>query len=111
MSLDLYMILPPCPTCGHESEEIYFNCTYNLAPMWYKIYPEDQDFVAIDGMTGREALPKIMTARVMLEELEEDFEKLNPSNGWGTRESFLVFLGKVMQACIDHPELIWEADR
>jgi hypothetical protein len=111
MSLDLYLSRPICPTCGQEPEELYFNCTYNLAPMWYKIYPEDSQFVDIDEMSGAEAEPRIRSALIMLEEHKEEFEKLNSPNGWGTYADFLDFLHRVHQACIDYPELVWESDR
>jgi|SRR6185312_6180222 len=111
MSLDLYMEVPPCPTCGQEPEQVYFNCTYNLAPMWYKIYPDDENFVPIEGLTGRQAEAKIMDALILLEDYKEVFEKLNPINRWGSYDQFVAFLTQVHQACVKYPEVIWHADR
>jgi len=111
MSLDLFLTLPTCPTCGQEPDEVYFNCTYNLAPMWYKIYPEDENFVPIEGLTGQAAERKIFDALAILEDHQEEFEKLNPINRWGSYDYLVKFLTDVHQACVKYPDLVWQADR
>ena len=55
MSLDLWLQSKECPTCEHKEVTEDRNYTYNVAKMWYEIFPSDQHMVHIDGMTGKES--------------------------------------------------------
>lgn len=111
MSLDLFMTHPPCPTCNHEPERLEFNSTYNVSPMWYAVYPDAENMVDIDGMTGREALPKITHAIVYISTHRKELEPMNPKNGWGSYSGFLEFLFKINDACEQNPDLVWSSWR
>lgn len=111
MGLDLYIRETPCETCGHKREDFNINYTYNVSHMWYKIYPEDEGMVFIDGMTGKEAYNKLIHARQYMEEHREEMITLEPKNGWGSYDGFLEFINKCIDACLKNPKLVWESWR
>ena len=45
MSLDIWIESIKCNKCGHSPEYTNFNCTYNLSPMWYNIFPDAKEFI------------------------------------------------------------------
>ncbi len=111
MGLDLFMPSSTCKECGHQRSGFSANCTYNVAPMWYKIYPNDDGMVKIDGMTGQEAYQKLVHASKIMQENADEFKKLNPENGYGDFEDFLEFIHKLIWASLKYPESIWSACR
>lgn len=111
MSLDLFLAKPPCPTCNHETEAEHYNYTYNVSRMWYAVYPDAKNMVDIDGMTGDEALPKILAAIKYMNANKDDLEAINPANGWGNYDGFLDFLIQVSAACLKNPDLVWSSWR
>ena len=111
MSLDLDLCLYPCKHCGRSSERLGFNCTYNCSDMWYKIYPQDEKIVPIDGMTGKESYYILKHAVDMLLANPEVFEALNPPNGWGSYKGFFEFISDMLIAAHKHPDAVWEAGR
>lgn len=111
MSLDLTITADPCIYCGREPESISLNYTYNVSPMWYKVFPRDDGMVQIEGMTGKEASLKLRTAIKALEQRSEEMLAIEPANGWGTFEGFLQFLKKLKLASDNLPVGTWSADR
>ena len=99
MSLDLYI------------EDESFNYTYNVAEMWYKVFPDDKGMVYIDGMTGDRAFEKINKAFNYLIKNRKDMLKLEPGNGWGSHQGFLYFLMDLMIACMRYPNSVWSSCR
>lgn len=111
MSLDLWMESPQCPTCKHTERSDSFNCTYNLAAMWYEIFLTSKHMVHIDGMKGRESLPMLSAAMNELALNPEKFKMLNPSNGFGHYEGFVNFIIDLILTAQKHPDWIWKASR
>lgn len=111
MSLDLDLPLDPCRHCGRSSERLSFNCTYNCSDMWFRIFPEDEKMVPIEGLTGGESFPILKHAVDILLGNPEVFEALNPPNGWGSYKGFFKFISDMLIAAHKHPDSIWEADR
>lgn len=112
MSLDLYLGTGPCETCGRAYETLVNETyTYNVSPMWYKIYPDDESMVYIDGMKGAKAYNKLAHAKKVLEQNKEEFESMNPLNGYGSYEGFVEFLDKLMKHTLANPKLTWSACR
>lgn len=111
MGLDLYLREEPCETCGHQREDFNISYTYNVSPMWYKIYPNDDGMVNIDGMTGEEAYKKLKYAWKYMKEHREEMIKLEPSNGWGSYSGFLEFIEECMAVSLKNPKLKWESWR
>jgi len=111
MSLDLSIGSTPCPCCGHQTDKLSFNYTYNVSPMWYKIYPDSKHMVEIEGLTGKQACVTLCVALTELDLYPEEFIALNPENGWGSYEGFKEFISDLMKASISNPTLVWEACR
>lgn len=106
MSLDLSLV---CEHCGNAAET--FNSTYNVSPMWYHIYPEDEKMVDIDGMTGKEAAPKLSKAVREMINQREYMLTLEPENEWGNYKRFLAFLQEILYVSEEQPNSVWEAWR
>lgn len=85
-----------------------FNVTYNLAPMFYRA--NEQGIRATYGLTGAEALPVLRAMRDFFEEHEDELRELEPSNGWGTYEGALEYLGGSIRASIKRPLDVWSGD-
>lgn len=107
MSLDIYLYTPySCPHCGgalrdgdeHHSQ----NYTHNVTPMWSKAGV----YEALYESDGQKVTPEyIETLRRGIKVFEEnfsDFEKLNPSNGWGSASSALPWLEEWTRSCQRH---------
>lgn len=108
MSLDLWLENPKCSECEHVAEHNY---TYNVAQMWYEVYPDDTGMVQIEGMTGLEAQEKLLKAINEITTHPEIMKRLEPHNGWGTYEGFLEFLNKLYIASVKYSNRIWRASR
>lgn len=67
--------------------------------------------VYIDKMTGKEAYEKLNFARNELEKNREEFEKLNPPNGWGSYKTFLQWINELITICLEYPEGVWDSWR
>lgn len=111
MGLDLSLGPIPCKTCGHKDDGFSGGYTYNMSPIWYVVYPDDEGMIKIDGMTGEEALPKLTYARDYMITNKQLLRKLEPSNGWGSYDGFLSYINDCIQACVDYPKSRWEACR
>lgn len=79
------------------------NITYNLAPMYYKCIDIDGGLKALNGMKCKDAVPVLNRAIDDLIENKEEYEKLNPKNGWGSYEGLLKSLKSLRIACLENP--------
>lgn len=79
------------------------NITYNLAPMYYKCIDIDGGLKALNGMKCKDAIPVLNRAIDDLIENKEEYEKLNPENGWGSYEGLLKSLKRLRIACLENP--------
>lgn len=79
------------------------NITYNLAPMYYKCIDIDGGLKALNGMKCKDAVPVLNRAIDDLIENKEEYEKLNPKNGWGSYEGLLKSLKNLRIACLENP--------
>jgi hypothetical protein len=111
MSLDLILQPPKCETCGHEPEGLSFNITYNLSPMWYALYPDDSCMLKIEELNGIKSLKKINKYIGKFKVNKEMLTNLNPPNGWGSYDHFVKTLRAMRDACEEHPDWIWSANR
>jgi hypothetical protein len=107
MSTDLWLESIPCTTCKHKLIEGDFNITSNLAPMWYEVFPDDKNFISINGMTGKQSLIKLNYFKICLIAQPEKFIKLNHENGWGTYEGLLGFINYLIICAKSYPDYIW----
>ena len=111
MSLDLFLKFNNCPHCDRADYTENLNITYNLASMWYEIFPKDKQMIDIDGALGEVAEIDLTIALDELKENPEKFIKLNPTNGWGCYEDFVKYIEKLIELCKEHPNGIWESHR
>jgi hypothetical protein len=86
------------------SHEIFTrNITHNVGTMWLKAGVYD----VLYGSEGRLASDIIKDLEKGCEDMikyPEEYELLNPSNGWGDYEGALYFLKDVMDACKSFPK-------
>lgn len=80
------------------------NITYNLADMYYRCIDKDKGLQLFDNMSCKEALPILQKAIEDLIDNKEEYEKLNPKNGWGSYESLLITFIDMRKCCIDNPD-------
>lgn len=111
MSLDLEISYPECTHCGRGGPSNSFNYTYNVSPMWYKMFPKANGMVDIDYMTGKQAAKRLNKAISRMQKNEESMRLLEPDNGWGSYTGFLQFLKQLLTASEKCPDGIWRADR
>ncbi len=90
---------------GEES----FNYTYNVSQMWYKACPEF-GIRKFYGMTGKEAVKVQQHIFNYMVDNKADLMQHEPSNGWGSYDSALLFIAKLIVASLNNPDEIWEGD-
>lgn len=89
---------------ARRTVEVYEdNITYNLAPMYYKCIDENLGFKLLDGMKCKDAIRVLNRAINDLVKNKEEYEKLNPKNGWGSYEGLLKSLKSLRIACLENP--------
>lgn len=124
MSWDLYL---KCSHCGTSRD--LGNYTHNTNNMIRAASEPSEAFVPVpvaaevllrapvkglcwSDFHGKQAREAGAFARKIARELEDHpakYEALNPSNGWGSRESLLSFLRSVAAACDESPDMLFEA--
>ena len=102
MSLDIYI------RAKREVDIYESNITYNLAPMYYKCVDKEKGMEKLNGMTCKDALPILNNAINDLIDNQTEYEKLNPSNGWGSYEGLLEELKKMKECCEENKDGIFE---
>ena len=104
MSLDLWM--------EKDKEEISesFNYTYNVSQMW-KEATNDEKMIPIEGLTGAEAKPLLLSGLEKLQENPEKFRAMNPDNKWGDYDRFILWIEQLIKECDSYPDAIWVAGR
>lgn len=86
------------------------NITYNLADMYYKCIDKELGLEKLDGLSSKEALPIVKRAIEDMIENKEEYEKLNPSNGWGSYDGLLRDLRNLKESCEQIPDGVIEVD-
>ena len=75
------------------------NITYNLSDMYYKCVDKELGLKIFEGMTCEKALPILEKAIEDLIQNKEEYEKLNPKNGWGSYDLLLRTFKKMLKCC------------
>lgn len=86
------------------------NITYNLSDMYYKCIDKERGLKKLDGLSSKKALPIIKKAIKDMENNKEEYEKLNPSNGWGSYDGLLNRLKQLKEYCETVPDGYIEVD-
>ncbi len=97
MSIDFY-IEEVQPT-----EVFHSNMTHNVVPMWKKAGIYDSVYNS-EGRRAGDVAKELYGGFVHMKEEPEIFEKLNPSNGWGSYDTAVEFLEELISACNEHPD-------
>jgi hypothetical protein len=101
MSADIWIESAEC--CSAHDH----NVTHNLAPMFRAVGLDWHDFYEHDGNGGKAAadmLPSAVMAYRALRDNPEDYEHLNPPNGWGDLRVAVEFLDGLIGDLARHPE-------
>lgn len=86
------------------------NITYNLSDMYYKCIDKELGLKKLNGLSSKEALPIVKRAIEDMIENKEEYEKLNPSNGWGSYDGLLRDLRNLKESCEQIPDGVIEVD-
>lgn len=124
LSLDFSLCSPNthkriCPSCGQETNEDvrteYFsvNITHNLGAMAKEcgLYealwrPEELGYT-----TAKQLAPVLKLGLRYAREYRGLLTYFNPPNGWGNVDVFTEAVGKILEACIAHPEAVITVSR
>jgi hypothetical protein len=77
------------------------NYTYNVSKMYYKAIPGG--IKSLHGKSAGESAPIIKAAISDMESNPEEYEKLNPENGWGDYNGAIRFLKDLIPGMEEHP--------
>lgn len=107
MSLDIWLCVRVDTGVGF-AEEIPINgtdlnITHNVVPMWRKAGVYDALYKS-DGDEAGKHLSVLRSGLASMQDAREEYEKLNPANGWGSYGSALDFLGKWIAICARRPK-------
>lgn len=83
------------------ADGVYF--TYNLGPMFREAYP-GWEWRMIAEKQLKDIEPLMKQIRDTLLSDPPRFEKLNPSNGWGSYEAMLEGINRILEYCERMPE-------
>ena len=110
MSLGVWLTIK-VDTGGEKphSVELYDgNVTHNLAPMAREavLYRHLWEPEELGIEKAGDLISPLKVGLSMLREYPEQFKKLNPANGWGNYDGFVIFVAEYLEACIKHPKAI-----
>lgn len=102
MSLDISL----CVMVEKQEEVFEANITHNLNAMAEEAGIHEAIWRPEEiGIAKAKDLVPILEAGISLMEKDpERFKKLNPKNGWGSYDSFLMVAKNYLEACRIHPE-------
>ncbi len=110
MSLDIYLgstTRRPCPHCDQMMDvfdEVFeANYTHNVTAMWSKAGVYDALYMS-HGHKAGEYIRALRSGVADMETNFSEYEKLNPSNGWGSAATALPWLKKALAAFEENPD-------
>jgi hypothetical protein len=81
------------------------NYTYNVAPMYFEVFPEEKGFRdSLDGVLASDAIPILEQAITALEADPAHFKAMEPENKWGNYEGAVEYLKTILAGCQEHPK-------
>jgi hypothetical protein len=106
MSLDLKL---ECACC----ESVLYECsyTYNVAKMWYDIYPDANGMVDIEGLDNQEVEKRLSYAVLVIRSNLKKYKAMEPENGFGNSGGFLSFIERLLAYTRSYPDSVWRAWR
>lgn len=115
MSLDVYLYDRTNP-CKREccQEPVYqANYTHNCGPMakeaglYDAVWRPDENGIE----TAAQLIPILEAGIATMKADPARFEALNPSNGWGSYDTFMPWLERYLAACREYPDVKVEVTR
>lgn len=107
MGLDVTLLTNHCEHCDRADEVFNAGITHNLSHMAeasgvykYLWRPEECQEVK----TAKDLVRPLQVALRRLREAPEYYDKFNPPNGWGSYESFVIFITRYLDACERYPD-------
>jgi hypothetical protein len=100
MSLDVYL------TATRRTTVFEANVTHNLAPMareagiWKELWAPEEAGI----LTAIQLIGPLQRGLALLRSDPERFRTLNPPNGWGDYEGFVVWVERYLEACRENPD-------
>ena len=99
-------------TEDEEWVEVVDGHTYNLAPMWKKALPRLLASGSTSDLNGKpceDVLPHLLEGLQDAVLNEPDYRALEPSNGWGDYEGFLLIYRRFTRLCHENPRgvIVW----
>ena len=106
MSLDVFLDLNVCPTCGNGEEVYNANITHNLGAMAKAagIYKELWCPEEVDIKKAKELIDPLEKGLAKMKKSPEKYKSYNLPNGWGLYENFVPWVEAYLKACKEHPE-------
>jgi hypothetical protein len=107
MSLDVSL------TRIQPTEVYHDSITHNLGKMAREagLYEALWRPEEIGVTTAQQLAPLLRVGLEVLKGHPEKFQRLNPSNGWGTYEGLVQFVQDYLDACLENPDATVEAGR
>ena len=78
------------------------NYTFNVGGMWRKAL--GHSLMELNDRNAGDTLPALDKAVAEMESNPEEYEAMNPPNGWGSYEGALNFLRRLQTGCKEHPK-------
>ena len=94
-----------CPTCTTNPYIDCGNYTWNVSPMFVLAFKNKKGLDIINNEPAFVAADMLGAAINRMIESRETYEKLNPENGWGSYDGAVMFLQKIREKCVEHPNL------
>lgn len=110
MGLDIVISSKTCEKCGAYNEMFNTSITHNLSSMARACGAYD----ALWGIMNKGEIPaglvlqSIRTAWLELRNNPDEYEELNPKNGWGSINGFCEVLKDIVEAIEENPGSVIE---
>lgn len=78
------------------------NHTYNTSQMFFKAL--GIGLTELSGRNAGETIELLERAVKHMEENADEYTPLNPPNGWGSYDTALTYLNRILTACRKHPK-------
>lgn len=106
MSLDIYLKENVCPHCK-RSEEVYSaNYTHNIGKIAQIAGIYELLWHPVENAKAGDLINPILEALVDMNKYPEKYLPHNPTNGWGSLETFIPWLQKLCNASQLNPTAI-----
>lgn len=107
MSLDVALIM------NRPVDVFNYSITHNLGLMAEKagIYKHLWRPDELSISKAKDLIKPLTGGLELLKSSKEEFEKLNPENGWGNYDGLVKFVENYLEACKDYPNAKISVDR